>query len=53
MSTYSYDLNGNYLISQIGGGGGSTVIPDPSGRKDRFDNPVYVPKSQTRKGDKK
>ena len=26
-----------------GGRGGSDFIPDPSGRKDRFANPVYVP----------
>lgn len=31
-------------VTGRGGGGGSTVIPDPSGRKDRFGNPIYVPK---------
>ena len=31
-----------YESSGGGGGGSSNVIPDPSGRKDRFGNPIYV-----------
>lgn len=35
--------------SGSGGKGGSDFVPDPSGRKDRFGNPVYVPKSEIRR----
>lgn len=38
--------------SSLRSGGGSNVIPDPSGRKDRFGNPIYVIKPNQPKSSK-